>query len=244
MTKNEYYRQTLRSHPDWDTFLMQESGLPGPRGNLELAQAVADEGDLALFERYASLDAVQAPTNSPAEFLTVCGVIGLGRLLAEGQTELFPELRRHANDPRWRTREGVAMGLQRLGDVDMASLLVEMRSWAQGNFLEQRAAAAALCEPRLLKQPEHSRAVLSILDTITVSIQQAADRQGETFQTLRKGMGYCWSVAVTALPSEGKPIMERWFKVPDKDIRWIMKENLKKNRLVRLDPGWVARWNF
>jgi len=223
---------------------MQESGLPGPRGNLELAQAVADEGNLAIFERYAALDAVQAPTNSPAEFLTVCGVIGLGRLLAEGQTELFPELRHHANDPRWRTREGVAMALQRLGDVDMASLLVEMQSWAQGNFLEQRAAVAALCEPRLLKQPEHSRTVLSILDTITVSIQQAADRQGEAFQALRKGMGYCWSVAVAALPDEGKSNMERWFKVPDKDIRWIMKENLKKNRLVRLDPGWVARWNF
>jgi hypothetical protein len=66
-----------------------------------------------------------------------------------------------------------------------------------------------------LKQPEHSRAVLSILDTITVSIQQAADRQGEAFQALRKGMGYCWSVAVAALPTEGKPMLERWLNVPD-----------------------------
>ena len=57
-------------------------------------------------------------------------------------------------------------------------------------------------------------------------------------------MGYCWSVAVAALPAEGKPMLERWLNLPDQDIRWIMKENLKKNRLVRLDVGWVDRWNF
>ena len=42
------------------------------------------------------------------------------------------------------------MALQRLGDVDMAQLLAEMRDWAEGTPLEQRAAAAAICEPRLL----------------------------------------------------------------------------------------------
>jgi hypothetical protein len=51
-------------------------------------------------------------------------------------------------------------------------------------------------------------------------------------------------VAVAALPAEGKPMLERWLNVPDQDIRWILKENLKKNRLVRLDVGWVDRWNF
>ena len=53
--KTEAYRHTLRTLADWDQFLMQESGLPGPRGNLELMQAVADEGTLDLFLRYLSL---------------------------------------------------------------------------------------------------------------------------------------------------------------------------------------------
>lgn len=57
-------------------------------------------------------------------------------------------------------------------------------------------------------------------------------------------MGYCWSVAVASLPAEGKPMLERWLNLPNQDIHWIMKENLKKNRLVRLDVGWVDRWNF
>ena len=50
MSKRETYRAILRDMPDWDAYLLRESGLPGPRGNLELAQAVADEGDLFLLE--------------------------------------------------------------------------------------------------------------------------------------------------------------------------------------------------
>ncbi len=58
---------------------------------------------------------------------------------------------------------------------------------------------------------------------------------------LRKGLGYCWSVAVAALPEPGKARMERWLASDDPDVRWIMRENLKKARLQRLDPEWVAR---
>jgi hypothetical protein len=223
---------------------LQESHLPGPRSNLELAQVVADEGDAALFERYIAVDAAQAPVNTPGEFLAVCGAIGLGRLLVEGRSEMFPVLRRLASDIRWRVREGVAMALQRLGNADMQRLLDEMESWKSGASLVQRAVAAALCEPRLLKKPEHARRVLVMLDSITAATlaAPAVDRRGEPFQALRKGLGYCWSVATAALPSEGQAIMERWFAVEDKDIRWIMKENLKKDRLARVDAAWVKKW--
>ena len=108
--------------------------------------------------------------------------------------------------------------------------------------MEQRAAAAALCEPRLLTQPEHAAAVLTILDGITESIEQISDRKADAFKTLRQGLGYCWSVAAAALPDTGKPLMERWLASPDPDIHWIMRENLKKNRLVKIDAAWVARW--
>ena len=43
--KIAYYTEKLRSLKDWDSYLQEESGLPGPRGNLELAQAFADLGD-------------------------------------------------------------------------------------------------------------------------------------------------------------------------------------------------------
>jgi len=242
VTKVDGYRNTLSKLEDWDAFLLRESGLPGPRGNLELAQVVADEGNQALFERYLAYDADQAPTNSPYEFLAFCGVVGLGRLLAEGQTGMLAPLRRCASDRRWRIREGVAMALQRLGDVDMDALVRAMQTWSTGTPLEQRAAAAALCEPRLLGQAKHARAVLRILDRITASVRQVENRKSEDFTALRKGLGYCWSVAVAAMPDEGKRLMEKWLVDTDRDVRWIMKENLKKNRLARVDASWVKEW--
>jgi len=36
--------------------------------------------------------------------------------------------------------------------------------------------------------------------------------------------------------------MERWFASDDKDVIWIMKENLKKERLTRMDSAWVRKW--
>jgi len=242
MGKRDDYRATLRALKEWDAFLLTESGLPGPRGNLELAQAVADEGDEELFRRYLSFTPGQAPTNSPEEFLAFCGVVGLGKLLAEGKRAVLETLRRQASDPRWRTREGVAMALQRWGDVDMDALLREMETWGAGNPLEQRAAAAALCEPRLLREERHAAKVLQILDRITASIQGLGERKGDDFKALRKGLGYCWSVAAAALPEKGKPAMERWFSSGDADVRWIMKENLKKDRLARMDAEWAERW--
>lgn len=241
MSKADDYRAKLRTLKDWDAYLLKESGLPGPRGNIELAQVVADEGNAALFERYLKFDAARAPTNTPEEFLAFCGAVGLGRLAAQGRTELVQRLRTLASDPRWRMREGVAMALQRVGDQDMPLLLREMKKWSAGNLLEMRAAAAALCEPRLLTKPEQVERVLEILDTITASIVKSKDRKSDDFVALKKGMGYCWSVAAAARPPEGKKRMERWFDSQDPVVVWIMKENLRKNRLARVDPAWVKQ---
>ncbi len=235
MTRLDNYRQELRKLDDWIPFLRKESGLPGPRGNLELAHAVAQEGNRAQFERLLSF---QAEENTPDVFLVFCGMIGLGKLAAR-EPELFARLRAFASDPRWRIREAVATGLQLAGDQDMERLLVEMQTWSKGNWYEKRAAAAALAEPRLLKYPKHAEHVLRILDGITARMENAEDEKDDGFRILRQGMAYCWSVAVAALPADGKPLLENWLDSPDKVIRSIMKENLKKNRLLKMDPDWV-----
>jgi hypothetical protein len=240
MKKVQVYRERLRTLAEWDSFLLQESGLPGRRANLELARAVADEGDEELFERFLAFDAEKAPTNSPHEFLAFCGVLGLGKLLARGDRKILQELRRHASDARWRIREAVAMALQRLGEADMQVLLQEMEQWSQGNLLEQRAAVAALCEPNQLREGRQIERVLEVLDRVTASMQEVENRRNDEFKALRKGLGYCWSVAVAAYPEAGKKMMERWFVSDDRDVLWVMKENLRKKRLSRMDAGWVA----
>jgi hypothetical protein len=213
------YRERLRSLDDWEPFLRDHSGLPGPRANLELAAAVAEEGDADRLLRLAAAD---------DEFLVLCGAFGLGRLLGDGRLEHLVLLRALASDERWRVREGVVLGLQRWGDDDFDGLARELRRWIAGSALEQRAAVAAVCEPRLLREPGRTHVALDLLDVATRSLLESRDR------TLRQALGYCWSVAIAADPEKGLPRFERWGASDDRDVRWIMRENEKKARLRRL----------
>ena len=219
--------------------MLKESGLPGPRGNLELAQAFCMEASAKQILELAGIGPDDAPENTPQAFLAFCGVMGLGRLVASGDTSLLAALRRRASDPRWRIREAVVMGLQLVGDADINTLLREMRQWARGNWYEKRAAAAALCEPRLLGSSMAAAGTLRLLDQITNSMLGSDDRSDAAFRTLRQGMAYCWSVAVACSPAQGKPLFEKWLSTEDADLRWLLSQNLGKSRLNRMDPKWV-----
>lgn len=185
----------------------------------------------------------QPQTHRKAIWSFVESLPKVGKLIAEGKAKYWDRLRPYATDSRWRIREAVAIALQRVGDADIDKLLSKMEIWKDGNWLEKRAVAAALAEPRLLKRPETAIQVLHIFDKITTDITNAADSKNEEFKVLQQSMGYCWSVAVAALPEEGKPTMEKWLTSPNPDVRWIMKENLKKKRLVKMDSQWVNACN-
>ena len=83
--------------------------------------------------------------------------------------------------------------------------------------------------------------VVDIPDAITTSAVSRGERKSEELRRLSQELGYCWSVAVGALPEVGRGRMERWLRSSDPDVRWIMRENLRKKRLARLDPEWVRR---
>jgi len=100
---------------------------------------------------------------------------------------------------------------------------------------------AALCEPPLLREPAAAEATLAILDEITASLAAETDRRKDEFKVLRQALAYGWSVAVAALPEQGKPLLEKWLRSEDRDVAWLARENLKKDRLKRMDPAWVAR---
>jgi hypothetical protein len=118
-------------------------------------------------------------------------------------------------------------------------MLDEIKRWSHGNYYEQRAAMATVCEPRLLTDPIHADPIFNLLNRLTTGLASASHRRDEGFQTLRKSLGYGWSVAVAAYPVQGKPAMEIWLTSNDKDVRWVIKQNLKKNRLKRMDAEWV-----
>ncbi|HJT37861.1 MAG TPA: HEAT repeat domain-containing protein [Actinomycetota bacterium] len=215
----------MRRLADWEPYLRKHSGLPGPRANLELLAAVVEEGDARRFRRLAA---------SNDEYLAACGAAGLGRIAIRSRASSMRTLHRLASDPRWRVREGVAIGLQRFGKEEMHDLLNAMREWSQDGPYVQRAAVAALCEPALLARREDVVAVLDVLDDITRSLASTTDRRGDGFRVLRQALGYGWSVAAAAAPREAKPYFERWMRSTDKDVQWIIRSNLGKARIATL----------
>lgn len=225
------YRAELRSLERWEPYLKKNSGLPGPRANLELVAAVVEEGDPdRLWKLSASKD----------EFLALCGTAGLGRIALLEPDTVMSWLRELASDPRWRVREGVAMALQRIGRENMPGLLGEMESWSRGDAFVQRAVVAGLCEPVILVTNEEVVEVLEILDRITSSIATNNDRRSDGFQALRKTLGYGWSVAAAAAPQNAIPYFQKWLASTDKDVAWIMKSNLGKKRIASLVPALTA----
>jgi hypothetical protein len=221
--RTEHYRQELSRLTEWEPYLKKHSGLPGPRANLELVAAVAEEGDAdRLWRLSASAD----------EFLALCGTAGLGKVALMEPDTVMTWLRELASDPRWRVREGVALALQRLGRENMPALLVEMRRWSDDGPYVQRAVAAGLCEPAILKSSQDAVAVLAILDHITYSLTTTTDRRDEGFKVLRQALGYCWSVAAAAAPQNARPYIDKWLRSSDKDVAWVMKSNLGKARMA------------
>ena len=228
----EHYRAVLAGKRDVDAYLKAHSGLPGPRANLELVRAA---GDVAQKRRLLTW------TRADDEFLALCGAAGLGRFALD-DPKVMARLRELAADARWRVREGVAMALQRVGDQDMDRLISAMRSWAEDDDLYvRRAAAAGLCEPRLLKDPKQAADVVAIIESMTRAFAGERERKSDSFRVLRQALGYCLSVAAAASPSLGRRMMETWVGSDDPDVRWIVKSNLGRARMVALGSDWLER---
>ncbi len=227
-----HYRAELKKRRGaWEPYLKANSGLPGPRANLELVEAVGEEADADLLWRLSA---------SSDEFLALCGTAGLGSLATTDSQAVLGWLKELAQDPRWRVREGVAIALQHMGRSSMPDLIAAMEAWSKDGPFVQRAAAAGLCEPPLLKKPDEVRQVLLILDHITRSMAATRDRKHGGYRVLRQAMGYCWSVAAAANPEAGRNLLRKWLRSSDPDVAWVMKSNLGKARMKALGKEWLA----
>jgi hypothetical protein len=239
------------------TLLEENSGLPGPRANLELmysfARSVADmrveDWQWDFLVEMANTSVANGPVNSSREFLPVCGLAALGALYGNG----LPRSRRRAalstlhacaTDPRWRVREGVAMALQLIGESDAAALRDIVIDWLpEPSPLLMRAIAAGLAHPPLLSDEEFCAFCLETARTILswVSRAEPAARKDDSFRVLRQGMGYALSVFVAHSAGAGFALMRKFAALRDKDIAWIIRENLKKKRLLDKFPAEVRQ---
>ena len=209
----------------WCHYLTEHSGLPGPRANLTLVAAVADIADEEFIDELLT---------HGGEFQAMCAAAALGqRATLPSFTERARTL---ALDDRWRVREGVVLGLQALGSRAPTLMVEIVRDWIRDdNPLVQRAAIAAICEPRLLRSPQTIAAALEACQRTTQSILELSPqrRTDPDVRTLRQTLGYCWSVAIAADPSQGLDLFAA-LDVTNPDIAWIVKENRRKRRLSKL----------
>ena len=234
-------------------YIVSNSNLPGRRANLELADAFGDlvedfpeRAQERLWELCVSMTEISAddaPVNAPREFIPFCGAIGVGTL-GSASSRFFDRalttLRALAHDPRWRMREAVRFGLQRLLAKRSRDTLATLKGWVgNGDLLEVRAVAATVAEPTMLTDRETALAALQLHREIIDRLLKVRERKSEDFRILRKALGYTVSVVVCAVPQEGFAFMAQLVDSQDSDVRWIVTENLKKNRLVKSFPDQV-----
>ena len=230
-------------------YLREQSRLPGPRANLELvndlshliAANTTEQPDKVrtLLDCLISDDQKKVVSNTPSEFVVMCGVVAYGVCAASQpawRVEVFELLDRYACSPCWRVRQGVEMAFQHLltdATRETISYLVFMAS--QGNLYQRRASIAAVSEPSLLFNSDTLDAALSILDIILERLRStpAADRKREDFRVLRQTLGYAVSVITAATPEKGFALMRTCAAWGDPDVVWILRENLKKKRLAK-----------
>ena len=223
------------------------SHLPGPRGNLELLDAFAGAvrdvltapeppvvAIAALLDRWSARPAL---VTEPGVMLPCAAALARGQLGAslpaqwEHQIALLEVA---AKDDRWRVRELVAAGLQRMLSVDWERTCAVLINWAGSPHpLVVRAAAAGVAEPPLLKQASHAEGALLVQRRAVDRLSgiAAVERRSESVRTLRQALGYTISVVVVGTPQAGFGLLDQMARSGDGDLRWIVAENLKKNRL-------------
>ena len=229
-------------------YLREQSRLPGSRANLELvndisnlfAAIVSEQPDeVQKLLHYLVVDEKTVGSNTPDEFIVLCGVVAFGACAAVRSAwrgEIFALLGEFASSSAWRVREGVAIAFQRLLPVvpeETIEYLMELAT--KGNCFQQRASIAAIAEPPLLHTPAMIDAALAIQQLVLERLHAmpVTERKREDVRALRQALGYTVSVVVAATPERGFALMRECVTWGDADINWVLRENLKKKRLAK-----------
>ncbi|MFX1324674.1 MAG: hypothetical protein ACFE8N_06945 [Promethearchaeota archaeon] len=238
-------------------YLKENSNLPGRRANLELAEAFSNlilkqedenlEKVKLLIKKLLSFSIQKAPTNDKKEFYAFCGTWSLGSFgISEDYSDFsYSNLKLMAKDKRWRIREAVAKAIKILVQYDRDRLVLNLKSWfkEENNWLIMRAIVAGIAEslvvPSIMIDTHFVNECLNFHKLIIQIIQSSNDRRSDDFQTLKKGLGYTLSVIVQASPEDGFIYLKELSKSNDKDILWILNNNIKKNRLIKNYPKQV-----
>lgn len=260
LSKREKHLVDLRkftlADSETKSYLLAHSNLPGKRGNIELAFSFADyieeqyttnTGQILM--KFCVALILEHPFTpdviSNEEFLPFCAIVALGRIGKIDSTkedDVLELLNVSAKDGRWRMREAVAMAIHELMDVRPQATIEKLYAWIhEDQFLLHRAVVAGLAEPHLMKDREIARISLDIHKIILGKVaREFAMHNDADYKVLVKGLCYTLSVIITGIEDEGFAYLEALINTDLPIIKKIVRENLKKKRLTRLNQEKVA----
>jgi hypothetical protein len=231
------------------TFLLEHCNLPGARANLELVAAVVREslGRVDLQPVYADWLEIETAKNDPREFLSLTAAAALGGVYlgagADSRTAIVELFATAANDSRWRVREGVSMGLQRIGESSFGDLEAILRPWMNTpSLLQQRAIVAALAHPPFLKARDAAETAVALSRPIALGLASipSSERNSDGFKVLKQGLSFTLSVVAAAAPEPGFALLHDLVATGDRDLAEVVAANLDKARLAKAFPSQVA----
>lgn len=248
-TLPELVEKALGDNPrPLEFYLREESHLPGARANLALVNHLGDL--LAVYTpelteqvwellNYLTTNALTVESNTPAEFVALCGVAAFGPFAiacGKRREHVFVLLEQFACSESWRVREGVTMAIQKLLPAipdETLNFLFGLAS--NGNYYQMRASIVGIAEPQLMPVASIREGALEIQQIILERFHAipVSDRRREDVRVLRQALGYTLSVIVAAQPEAGFALMQSCAAWDDSDIHWILRENLKKKRLAK-----------
>lgn len=219
-----------------------QSGLPGTRMNMAVANAFAVEcasrgkkADKLAFEM-ANLHPDIARGATEHEFLPVCGVLALAARAAREPSlrpRVLTNLHDVSDDPRFRVRQIVPVALAKVGEHMGDELVTLTASWTDG-FFQAAAVLLALSENGWLAATNDADQVLCRLDeafTLAAKAQRAASRYPG-----RKALVDALGTAPAAIALRyGAPVFEllaRWSVTKMPELREAIEANLRSKKLA------------
>jgi hypothetical protein len=235
--------------------LLDGSRLPGPRLNLGLVQEFARcvaavvlrpeppvDALEGLLDGWAALTPEEAPGDAAAVILPCAAVAAYGAVAVarpDWWSDELAKLRRAAADDRWRVRELVATALQHVLGSDWDRTVVALLGWADdADPLVVRAAAAAVAEPRLLRDAGRAAAADAVQRHAVARLAAVPldQRRRPDVRVLRQALGF--TLGVVAAASGDLTLLDELSASTDADLQWIARDNVKKARLRRrASPG-------
>lgn len=234
----------LEGSPDLlRSYLNENSNLPGPRGNLTLAERLSKLVSRTWKEKREYLiEALEQWRASDNEYLLFCYYSTLGHLMAHHPEEdawAKGALYEGNFSKHWRAREAVTFAVVAMLKTRPRYTLDLLKQWNQNShIIVLRNILVALADPTSLKSNleigEELRDYIHKAINI-VKKPSEEEKANESYKLLKKSLGFVLSVAAME-DSRIVDDMMGWVNLGNRELVSIVKQNAKKNRFKKRYP--------